>query len=133
MTDDEVDVMVEEKVFGRVPCDQWRYMSFGAAGGPVALSTCEHRCYSSDRSLPHPEYTKNIRSAWLVVQEMKRVAKFESNKLWVEFCFILGGSDHDDGLDLSWALWNMDPRHICVAALKAVGAVRDVNDVNGGM
>lgn len=76
MTDDEINILIEEKVFGKVPCDKWEYVNFGAGGGAGCQSRCAHvnaegneeivGCYSSNRNLPNPNYMKYLSAAWHV-------------------------------------------------------------------
>ena len=48
MPDRTKDALVEETVFGRVPCLGWKPFNFGSAGGLALRKDCDHdldRCY----------------------------------------------------------------------------------------
>jgi hypothetical protein len=72
MTNDELNGYLAKRVMGLVPCDGWRLINFGAAGGPALLKECEHengRCYAvSPVGSIHgrvggvPEYATEIRA-----------------------------------------------------------------------
>ena len=68
MTDDELDILIEQRVFSKVPCEKWEYTNLGSGGGAAAMTRCEHTaCYSINRGLVHPTYCRNLAVAWLVV------------------------------------------------------------------
>lgn len=96
-----IDVEIEEKVLGRVPCDKWRFMSFGSAGGAVSVrGACDHEtgtCYPADLSSPWPDYRNNPGAAMTLVNQMKRRGYYVSMQNCCspekEWCVIFSNDD----------------------------------------
>ena len=42
MANREKDRLVEELIFGKVPCTGWKRFNFGSAGGPALRKECDH-------------------------------------------------------------------------------------------
>lgn len=69
-----------------------------------------------------PEYSTDISAAWEVVEKLKVLTEhngklFSSRDPWLSFARILSSYDSSFGE----TLWHMNPKEICLAALKAVG------------
>lgn len=130
----ELDLLVAEKVMSLVPCDNWRPINFGSAGGPAFQKDCEHEnCYpASERGSAHgrmggcPQYSTNITLAWQVVEHLRKqgleftIDSRGGDPYWAEFAnenHTVGGQASADTPALA----------ICLAALKARGVeVREV-------
>jgi hypothetical protein len=102
----EIDALVAEKVMG-----------FRPGNSPNTWS-------NSDRiNIPFNPST-DIRDAWEVVDRMKALTECNGERHstrdpWQAFCKEL--NDHDDWF--GEAFWYVDSQSICLAALKAVGAL----------
>lgn len=117
-----IDILIQEKIFKRVPCSSWTWTSLGSAGGPGSWKSkpCTHTdCYPSDPSLSHPLYSDNSQAALEVLKQMGKLGYRwcvypETVEFWKEEEAGYGASE-----------WDQDftklPEAICKAALQIVG------------
>lgn len=73
MTNEELDVLVAEKVLGLAPCKAWQYSNMGAAGGALSENRgCEHgaKCYPADPKLPRANYSLHLMATWQMEEEL---------------------------------------------------------------
>jgi hypothetical protein len=116
----ELDAIIAEKVLGLEPCDNWRPINLGSAGGPAMLKECPptHNCYP--RSRPST-YSSNIYAAWSVVEHLARERGWE---VTIKVC----GQSQEVTIDkrepgaavVEKAEAETAPMAICLAALRAV-------------
>lgn len=125
----ELDAIIAEKVMGLEPCDNWRPINLGSAGGPAMMKECApaHNCYP--RSRPST-YSSNIHAAWSVVEHLAQERGWE---VTIKVC----GTSYEVTMDtrqpgmaaIEKAEAETAPMAICLAALRAVaqnvGAVLD--------
>lgn len=127
----ELDALVAEKVMGLGPY-LGKFTTTLNCGHEMSyqISNPDDRVYIEcqcswtgwiSRSGPMP-YSVDIASAWEVVEKMKRLTEingktFSTRDPWQKFCHDLVGFD----TDFSEAFWYVNPRTICLAALKAIG------------
>lgn len=126
MTDQELDILVSEKVLGQVPCPAWRYSNLGSAGGPVSMKwTCSHAegmCRPVDPKLPWPSYSTNIAAAWQVAERIGRRGGFKLDTTWgmnMIMASFWSGPYANKGLWISVGDVSAS-RAICLAALALV-------------
>lgn len=100
----ELDVLVAEKAMGLEVKSEGRYEV-----GPVYKTEPNAKGFTGEESIPH--YSTDITAAWQVVEKMGIYLDGHGTK-WVAW------SQGHKGIEASTA-----PHAICLAALKAVGAI----------
>lgn len=110
----ELDILIAEKVFGRIPCEQWEYFRVGEL-----IKTCNHEeCYPKNSPA---NYSTNMSAAW-------EVHKNICGRKFSERCTYYEGLDiilqakapiKERVADL-WLLSYLEPDDICFAALRVV-------------
>jgi len=106
----ELDALVAEKVMG------WKKVMFH--GLPI-WSNPKHQGYPiiiPAGSNIHPPYSTDIGAAWEVVQSIKSMSSEPYADPWNRFCIEFADLNDDFGA----ALWNVNPKTICMAALETV-------------
>ena len=68
----DMDMLIEEKIFKRHPCDKWYLLQMTVEGGIYMHgdSVCEYdnKCYMENNP---PKYSTNISAAWKIVERMQ--------------------------------------------------------------
>jgi len=77
---EELDELVARQIMEQVPCDGWKPISFGMAGGMALQKTCSHedgKCYPTQVISQLggivggcPQYSSEIKVAWKVVEKV---------------------------------------------------------------
>ena len=84
----DMDMLIEEKIFKRHPCDKWYLLQMTVEGGIYMHgdSVCEYdnKCYMENNP---PKYSTNISAAWKVV------VKMENDDYWWEAENVVPNSD----------------------------------------
>jgi hypothetical protein len=89
---EELDAFIEQKVFGRVPCNDWRAVNFGSIGGPGFEQACGHgrdECYCAKTTGsmggkvggPRP-FTTNMEAAMQIVDRLADVGASKSTNVF---------------------------------------------------
>ena len=78
LNDEELDRACAHEVNGLVPCDRWKPINFGSAGGPALQKMCDHApntCYSSvetgsmlGRIGGVPPYASKLHAAFVLLE-----------------------------------------------------------------
>ncbi|MCI0338799.1 MAG: hypothetical protein L0226_14585 [Acidobacteria bacterium] len=125
----ELDVLVVECVLGRVPCDNWKEINLGSAGGFVMMRDCrlDHQCYP--RSHP-PGYSTHLEAAWQVIEYLAIEgwdltircigSQLKNNKIVYE-ARIEKPADESKGELIASETADTAPLAICLVALQASG------------
>jgi hypothetical protein len=85
LSDRQIDSLVADRLFEKVPCDSWKPANFGSAGGPAFMlesGSCSHdgKCYprQEGKSMmgPYggaPHYTTDAKARDKVVEKMREL------------------------------------------------------------
>lgn len=120
---EELDALVDDKVFGTIECDKW-YTQRQTTGWGDMIKDCDHARCRPRGSIP--KYSTNIATAWTVLKVLAEGRKWD-----VPIGFQL--TKYNDGPYAEFHKGNNNgrpkfnsygdsfPHAICLAALKAVG------------
>jgi hypothetical protein len=135
LSDRELDVLVAERVMGLVPCDGWRRINLGSAGGPAMmqvrdvpfynpedLPACTHaygECFPIDTGYPGSgpaKYSTDDNAARLMRDRIAELGLTE------KFILLLGPSTHTNSYTAQiFAIMQLPCRQQAIAALIALG------------
>ena len=111
----QLDAMIEQMIFNRVPCDAWKqeYGGWGMAvtgGGPIfRKGECDHEaCYPTNSP---PQRSTRIEAAWEILDKFIDVEIEKSGDDWS--CLIYSSV-------MERATKQSAPYAICIAALKTI-------------